>query len=112
MAGENFGCGSSRESTLRALKQAGVVGVAAGSTSHIFRRNAINLGIPVVILQGSTEGLRHRDSLELDLDAGLLRSESEGIPVDRPDGYEQHILRAGGLAAALRTGVWPPEEEA
>lgn len=46
-AGKNFGCGSSREQAPLALKNAGIALIAAKSFARIFRRNAINIGLPV-----------------------------------------------------------------
>ena len=49
VAGRNFGCGSSREQAPVALKYAGVGAVLAKSFARIFFRNAINLGVPVIV---------------------------------------------------------------
>lgn len=54
VAGGNFGCGSSREQAPLALKDAGVALVIAASFARIFRRNAINIGLPV--LQADMDG--------------------------------------------------------
>ncbi len=52
VAGKNFGCGSSREQAVIALKAAGVSAVVAKSFARIFYRNAVNLGLPVAGLRG------------------------------------------------------------
>ena len=49
LAGENFGCGSSREQAPVAIKAAGVEAIIAKSFARIFYRNAINIGLPVVV---------------------------------------------------------------
>ena len=104
VAGENFGCGSSRESTLRALKQAGVAGVVARSFSHIFRRNAVNAGLPVGLLLDVAPGLKA--GAELALEDGVLVTPTGRLQLAPPDPWEQEIIRAGGLANLLEANSW------
>ena len=70
VAGENFGCGSSREQAPLALKHAGVSAVLAQSFARIFYRNAINLGIPAIICD--TSGILEGDGLSIDLQNGTV----------------------------------------
>jgi 3-isopropylmalate/(R)-2-methylmalate dehydratase small subunit len=103
VAGENFGCGSSREHAPRALIGAGIQCVIAKSFARIFFRNAINIGLPVIeadILEKVEEG----DELELQL--------GEGVIVNRTNGQEYHfhplpefmqkLLESGGLINYIR----------
>ena len=75
LADHNFGCGSSREQAPLAIKTAGIDVVIAKSFARIFYRNAINIGLPVVIADiEAHEG----DILEIDLKKGLIANESLG----------------------------------
>lgn len=100
VAGVNFGCGSSREAAVLALKQAGVAAVVARSFARIFFRNAINNGFPAVII-AEVAGIRQDDRLRIDLGSRTvmnLRS-SETFPVQNLTGTSQEILNGGGIVA-------------
>ena len=96
VAGENFGCGSSREQAPLALKHAGVSAVLAQSFARIFYRNAINLGIPAIICD--TSGMLEGDGLSIDLQNGTVTvNEGRIIPCQRLSGVMRGILDHGGL---------------
>lgn len=78
LAGRNFGCGSSREQAPLALRAAGVSAVIAGSVARIFYRNAINVGLPIIICPEAGRILNNGDIAELDLATGTLRNRSRG----------------------------------
>ena len=65
VAGENFGCGSSREHAPIALKAAGVSAVIAKSFARIFYRNAINIGFPIFELKKAAEKIKKGDAIEV-----------------------------------------------
>ncbi len=69
VAGENFGCGSSREQAPIAIKTAGVDAIVAKSFARIFYRNAINIGLPVIV---SDIEAKDGDILSIDLSEGKL----------------------------------------
>ncbi len=71
VAGENFGCGSSREHAPIALKAAGVAAVVAPSFARIFYRNAFNMGLPIFELPEALE-IKENDEISIDLDNGKL----------------------------------------
>jgi 3-isopropylmalate dehydratase small subunit len=102
VAGDNFGCGSSREQAPLALKAAGVSVVVAAYFARIFFRNAINIGLPVVEIgpHAITPGAR----LAVDLLAGQVVDESNGriYPATRLPDVMVAILQAGGLVNYLR----------
>ncbi len=100
VAGLNFGCGSSREAAVVALKQAGVVAVIARSFARIFFRNAINNGFPAVIVT-DTSGMHQGDLIRLDLAARTVMNLRTGqaFPVQNLTGTSQEILRSGGIVA-------------
>ena len=76
VAGSNFGLGSSREHAALVIKMAGVSAVLAKSVARIFFRNAINLGLPVLICD--TGKINKGDQLEVDLAAGTIRDTTSG----------------------------------
>jgi 3-isopropylmalate dehydratase small subunit len=77
VAGENFGCGSSREHAPIAIKAAGISCVIAASFARIFYRNAFNIGLPAVECS-ETGNMRAGDHLEFDLARGELRHMESG----------------------------------
>ena len=76
VAGSNFGLGSSREHAPLVIKMAGVRAILAKSVARIFFRNAINLGLPVLICD--TDRINDGDKLEIDLKAGTIRDITSG----------------------------------
>src|SRR5438094_4482718 len=74
VGGENFGCGSSREYAVAALKKHGLGGVVAKSFARIFFRNCVNLGIPAVESADAAALVHDGDEVTLELAAGVLRT--------------------------------------
>ncbi len=103
VAGKNFGCGSSREQAVIALKHAGVSVVIAESFARIFYRNAVNLGLPVMLSQDAHEELEDGDRVEVDLEEltvkgrGRRTSSLEPLPV-----HLREILDCGGLVPYIK----------
>jgi len=103
VAGTNFGAGSSREQAAGALKALGVAAVIARSFAGIFYRNAINLGLPVVVA-GDISAVRDGASAELDLNAARLALPDDGRVLELqpiPENLMQ-ILDMGGLVPFLK----------
>lgn len=101
VAGENFGCGSSREQAPVALKSAGVAVVLARSFARIFFRNAINIGLPVLEVPDHTA--QDGDILHIDFENGIVSNETrnERYQATRLPAVMTQILEAGGLVAYL-----------
>jgi 3-isopropylmalate/(R)-2-methylmalate dehydratase small subunit len=76
VGGSNFGLGSSREHAPLVIKMAGVSAILAKSVARIFFRNAINLGLPVLICD--TDKINDGDVLEVDLTAGTVKDRTNG----------------------------------
>ncbi|WP_332445660.1 3-isopropylmalate dehydratase small subunit [Dehalococcoides mccartyi] len=76
VAGNNFGLGSSREHAPLIIKMSGVSAVLAKSVARIFFRNAINLGLPVLICD--TDKIAEGDELEVDLKGGKIYDRTNG----------------------------------
>ncbi len=103
IAGENFGCGSSREQAPLALKHAGIAAVLAKSFARIFFRNAINVGLPALVCD--TDRIARGDTIEVDLPGQQIRNLTTGqqIPVEPLAPVMTAILQAGGLVPYLKT---------
>ena len=97
VAGNNFGLGSSREHAPLVIKMAGVSAILAKSVARIFFRNAINLGLPVLICD--TDDIGDGDELEIDLGAGTIKDLTNGrqCTSGRIPEVMLHILDEGGL---------------
>lgn len=110
VVGEDFGCGSSREHAVWALRGAGVQAVVAASFARIFFRNAINNGFRVVECTAA-EAVRTGDTVELDLEAGELRVPDRGIalPVESPGPFAERVMDAGGLLPYIVAQTQDPE---
>jgi 3-isopropylmalate dehydratase small subunit len=104
VAGRNFGCGSSREQAPLALRSAGVGAVIAGSAARIFYRNAINVGLPLIICPEAARILSHGDRVDIDLAKGIIRNERTGQTVRfvPPPDFLLAILEDGGLVPHMR----------
>ncbi|MFQ5953096.1 MAG: 3-isopropylmalate dehydratase small subunit, partial [Candidatus Omnitrophota bacterium] len=72
VAGENFGCGSSREHAAIAIKGAGVSCVIAKSFARIFYRNAINIGLPIFTSPEAVKSLKNGDTAEVNAAKGQI----------------------------------------
>jgi len=97
VAGSNFGLGSSREHAPLVIKMAGVSAILAKSVARIFFRNAINLGLPVLIC--NTALIDDGDELEVDLAAGTVKDITNGnqLTFGKIPEVMLHILDEGGL---------------
>ena len=102
VAGSNFGLGSSREHAPLVIKMVGVSAVLAKSVARIFFRNAINLGLPVLICD--TNKIDDGDELEVDLPAGLVRDITNGnqLTFGKIPEVMLHILNEGGLIPYIK----------
>jgi len=107
VAGENFGCGSSREHAPIAIRHAGISCVIAKSFARIFFRNAINTGLPILECPGVVDVAREGDEVEVDLAAGRVVHCPSGQTFPVPPFPEelQEIIRAGGLMNYVRKRV-------
>ena len=98
VAGENFGCGSSREHAPIALKAAGVAAVVAPTFARIFYRNAFNMGLPIFELPEAEE-INEGDTIRIDMDAGEIINVTQAktykfTPIPA---FMQELVDAGGL---------------
>lgn len=104
VAGRNFGCGSSREHAPVALKATGLSAVIAHSFARIFYRNAINIGLPVLISPEASAALVDGDPIAVDLTAGTIYDLAHGrtFAAEPLPPFVQRIVAAGGIIALVR----------
>jgi 3-isopropylmalate/(R)-2-methylmalate dehydratase small subunit len=102
VGGNNFGLGSSREHAPLVIKMAGVSAILAKSAARIFFRNAINLGLPVLICD--TDKIKDGDELEVDLTAGTVKDKTNGavLTFGKIPDVMLKILDEGGLIPYIK----------
>jgi len=104
VGGENFGCGSSREHAPIAIKASGIKAIIAGSFARIFYRNAINIGLPVIVSSEASKTIIDNDELEIDLDNGKISDFTNKKTFDiqpLPD-FIQKVIASGGYIEFTR----------
>ena len=97
VAGRNFGSGSSREQAPIALKAAGIGCVVAASFARIFYRNAINIGLTVLVCPGFAAAARDGAAATVDLDTGLIDYDGQRFSAEPQSENVRAIVAAGGL---------------
>lgn len=110
VAGNNFGCGSSRELAPVAIKAAGIACVIAASYARIFYRNAINIGLPILESATAAEKIAPGDLVEVDLGAGLIKNLTHNETYEAapfPDVIRE-IIAQGGLVPFVRKKLTKP----
>ena len=106
-AGQNFGCGSSREHAPIAIKASGVKLVIAKSFARIFYRNAINIGLAIVECPEAAAEINEGDKVEANLDNGIIRDITTGREYKTapfPE-FVQKIIENGGLMQSVAKGA-------
>lgn len=107
VAGQNFGCGSSRESAAGYLKKMEIGCVIAESFARIFFRNCMAIAFPVTICKGITDMVEEGDTLELNFETSIVKNltrgrELQGNPL-HPDLLK--IVNAGGILESIAMDV-------
>lgn len=104
VAGRNFGCGSSRETSIRALKLNHIGAVVAVDFARIFFRNATNNGLPCLTFTDPADLTRlstgQRITVDPD-DATLTTDDGDTITLTPPGDFVRQIWAAGGLLELL-----------
>jgi methanogen homoaconitase small subunit len=99
---DNFGCGSSREYAVEALKRRKVGAIIARGFARIFFRNALNLGVPLLTAPEAASLLQDGDEISLDLANGRLTRGQEVFELPEFPAFAREILDAGGIVAYVR----------
>jgi 3-isopropylmalate dehydratase small subunit len=115
VAGENFGCGSARQSAVEALQLSGIVGVLAESVARIHRRNSIALALPTYAVSGISAFVEDGDEIQVDYRARVVRNLTRGGEIALPSLPESvaDIYRTGGILEMIKEklaaeGITPP----
>jgi len=103
VAGKNFGCGSSRETAPLALKSTGIAAIIAESYARIFFRNAINIGL-VVLVSNEAKEIDETDDIELNLIKGEIKNltKESVIKTEKLPNFVMKIVNSGGLVNYLK----------
>ncbi|MBC7358348.1 MAG: 3-isopropylmalate dehydratase small subunit [Desulfacinum sp.] len=104
VGGTNFGCGSSREHAAIALRAVGAGVIVAESFARIFYRNAVNLGLPVLVCPGVSRRVSSGDRLVVDLEKGRVRNATTGVEMEAEPLTEVvfEILESGGIKPLVK----------
>jgi 3-isopropylmalate dehydratase small subunit len=107
VAGENFGCGSSREHAPIALKESGISCLIGASFARIFFRNCINLGLPALTSPEAAAAVQDGDEIRIDLDTGQVENLSRPFQCQVPPlpAFLADIMEAGGMTAYVRKRI-------
>jgi 3-isopropylmalate/(R)-2-methylmalate dehydratase small subunit len=104
VGGEDFGCGSSREHAVWAIRRAKVSAVIAESFARIFYRNAIDNGFYVIELPKASEKISDGDELEIDFESGIIDNKTAGTKIEfkpLPD-FARQMIADGGLLEHIK----------
>ena len=106
VAGDNFGCGSSREHAPIAIKASGISLVIANTFARIFYRNSINIGLAILECPEAVANINDGDKVEADLDNGIIYNRTTGKSFKTKPFPEfiQKIIANGGLVESIRRG--------
>ena len=107
VAGEDFGCGSSREHAIWAIRGAKVGTVIAKTFARIFYRNAINNGFYLIESADALEKINDGDEVEIDYEAGVIKNKTTGTDIKfnpLPD-FALEIIKDGGLLEHIKKGT-------
>lgn len=99
VGGENFGCGSSREHAPLAILGTGIKAVIAKSFARIFFRNAINIGLPILISKKAAQEIKEGNEIGVDLKKGLIfnLTTKKEYQAEKLTGFVLEIIKKGGL---------------
>jgi 3-isopropylmalate/(R)-2-methylmalate dehydratase small subunit len=99
VAGENFGCGSSREHAPLAILGAGIPVVVAHSFARIFYRNGFNMGLLLLEVGDQIDGIEDGDELDIQVEEGVIKNVTKGTEIRfQPiPAFMQELLQGGGL---------------
>jgi 3-isopropylmalate/(R)-2-methylmalate dehydratase small subunit len=105
VVGENFGTGSSREHVPLGMKASGVSCLVGASFARIFRRNCLNLGLPLVDCPAAVAQASTGSDVVVDLDGGVVVVDGESFEIAPMPAFMRRMVDAGGLIPWLRSGA-------
>lgn len=103
VAGQNFGCGSSREHAPIAIKASGVSCVIASTFARIFYRNSINIGLPILECEEAAKDIKDGDTVSVNFDTGVITNDTTGKTYQAEPFPEfiQNIIAKSGLINSI-----------
>ncbi len=106
VAGNNFGCGSSREHAPLAIKESGVELVIAKTFARIFYRNAINIGLAILECPEAAEAIGDGDEVIADMEKGIITDKTTGKTFETKPfpAFIGKIIADGGLVESIKKG--------
>ncbi|NLD17186.1 MAG: 3-isopropylmalate dehydratase small subunit [Tissierellia bacterium] len=104
VAGENFGCGSSREHAPIAIKESGIKCVIAKNYARIFYRNSFNIGLPILESEEAAEKIEDGDEIEVNIATGEIQNitKQETYYANPIPDFMQKIIASGGLVEYVK----------
>jgi 3-isopropylmalate/(R)-2-methylmalate dehydratase large subunit len=103
IAGENFGCGSSREHPSVGLAYAGIKAIIVKSVNRIFYRSSINQGLALIVHKEAVEAYKHGDNVDIDLDRGEILVGSASFTFEPLPEKLKQILDKKGLVNYMKS---------
>lgn len=103
IAGENFGCGSSREHPAAGLSYAGIKAIIVKSVNRIFFRSSINQGLLLIVCREAVEAYKPGDAVEIDTDRGVINCGDTNFAFEAPTGKLGRIIEMKGLVNFMKT---------
>lgn len=106
VAGENFGCGSSREHAPIAIKSAGICAVIAKSFARIFYRNSFNMGL-LILECNETDEINEGDEIKIDVNQGTISNltQNKTYKFQPIPPFMQELIKSGGLIEYAKTKI-------
>lgn len=105
IAGENFGCGSSREHAPIAIRASGIACVIAASFARIFYRNSINIGFPILECPEAVKAINSGDIVDVDFSTGVIvnKNTGESFKAAAFPEFINNIIQSGGLLSYIKS---------
>ena len=104
VGGRNFGCGSPREHAVIAIKASGVSAVIAHSYARLFYKNAINMGLPVIVCPEVVGVAKDGEIMEINLEKGLIKLKDSEYEFQPSPSFLMDIIQVGGLIEYSKKG--------
>ena len=106
LAGENFGCGSSREHAPMVLQECGIACIIARSFARIFYRNAINIGLPIIECGQAAAEAEAGHIISVDFEKGVIvnKTLNKKYSFEPMPDFIKNIMESGGLIECIREG--------
>ncbi len=99
IAGNNWGCGSSREQAVTCLKEGGLGAIIAESFARIYYRNCLNAALPALICPDAVNTIQNGEQIEIDLDKGEIHTLKGNYSISSFPEVVREIFDSGGLIA-------------